>query len=83
MLINYHAFIYNIWILEFMKINNKIPWGLATGTLGITIVGAFNGTALLGLVSITAGALALVTALLAKQQIEKKKLKPELALELK
>jgi asparagine N-glycosylation enzyme membrane subunit Stt3 len=66
-----------------MKINNKISWGLATGALCITIAGAFNGTALLGLVSITAGALALVTALLAKQQIEKKKLKPELALELK
>jgi hypothetical protein len=29
------------------------------------------------------GALALVTALLAKQQIEKKKLKPELMLELR
>jgi hypothetical protein len=38
---------------------------------------------LLGLASITGGALALVTTLLAKQQIEKKKLKPELALKLK
>jgi hypothetical protein len=66
-----------------MKINNKIPWGMAIGTLGITIVGAFNGAALLGLASITGGALALVTALLAKQQIEKKRLKPELAMELK
>jgi hypothetical protein len=42
-----------------MKVNNKIPWGLATG------------------------ALALVTTLLARQQIEKKKLKPELALKLR
>ena len=25
------------------KINNKIPWGLAIGTLGVTIAGAFNG----------------------------------------
>lgn len=66
-----------------MKINNKIPWGLATGTLGITIAGAFNSTELLGLASVTGGALALVTTLLAKQQIEKKKLKPELALKLK
>jgi hypothetical protein len=38
---------------------------------------------LLGLAGTTGGALALVTALLAKQQIEKKKLKPELVLELK
>lgn len=75
MLIYYHQFIYNILASEFMKMNNKIPWGLAIGTLG-------NGTALLGLASTTGGALALVTALLAKQQIEKKKLKPELVLEL-
>jgi hypothetical protein len=65
------------------KINYKIPWGLAIGTLGVTIAGAFNGTALLGVTSVTAGALALVTALLARQQIEKKKLRPELAMGLK
>ena len=65
------------------KINNKIPWGLAVGTLGVTIVGAFNGTTLLGLASVTCGALALVTALLARQQIEKKKLRPQLAIGLK
>ena len=66
-----------------MEINTKIPWGLATGTLGITIVGMFDGTAMLGMASIIGGALALVTALLAKQQIEKKRLKPELMLELR
>jgi hypothetical protein len=66
-----------------MKIHNKIPWGLATGTLGITIAGVFDGTAMLGIASITGGALALLTALFAKQQIEKKKLKPELTLELR
>jgi hypothetical protein len=66
-----------------MEINTKIPWGLAIGTLGITIVGMFDGTAMLGMASIIGGALALVTTLLAKQQIEKKKLKPELMLELR
>ena len=65
------------------KINNKLPWGLAIGTLGVTIAGAFNGTAILGLVSITGGALALVSALLARQQMEKTKLNPELAVKLK
>ena len=65
------------------KINNKIPWGLAIGTLGVTIAGAFNGTAILGLVSITGGAIALVTALLARQQMEKTKLNPELVVKLK
>ena len=57
--------------------------GLATGTIGITTVGIFDGTMMLGMASIVAGALALVTALLAKQQTEKKKLKPELILELR
>ena len=45
--------------------------------------GIFDGIAILGMASIIGGALALVTALLAKQQIEKKKLKPELMLELR
>ena len=66
-----------------IKIYNKIPWGLAVGTLGVTIAGAFNGTAILGLVSITGGAIALVTALLARQQMEKTKFNPELAMKLK
>ena len=65
------------------KINNKIPWGLAIGTLSVTIAGAFNGATLLGLASVTCGALALVTALFARQQIEKKKLRPQLAMGLK
>jgi hypothetical protein len=65
------------------KVNNKIPWGLAIGTLGVTIAGAFNDTAILGLTSVTCGALALVTALFARQQIEKKKFKPELVMGLK
>jgi hypothetical protein len=65
------------------KINNKIPWGLAIGTLGVTIAGAFNGTAIIRLASITGGALALVTALLARQQMDKKNLNPELAVKLK
>jgi hypothetical protein len=66
-----------------MKINNKIPWGLAIGALGVTIGGIVDGIAILGTASIIGGALALVTALLAKQQIEKKKLKPELMFELR
>ena len=65
------------------KIYDKIPWGLTIGTLGVTIAGAFNGTAIIGLVSITGGAIALVTALLARQQMEKTKLNPELAMKLK
>jgi hypothetical protein len=53
-----------------MKVNNKIPRGLATGALGITTAGIFNGTAMLGIGSVVVGALALVTTLLARQQID-------------
>ena len=66
-----------------MEINNRIPWGLATGTLGITIVGMFGGTAILGIASIIGATCALVTALPARQQVEKKKFKPGLILELR
>jgi hypothetical protein len=66
-----------------MKINNKIPGGLPTGTLGITIAGMFGGTAILGIASIIGGTSALVTALSARQQVEKKKFKPKLILELR
>jgi hypothetical protein len=66
-----------------MEIDDKIPWGLATGTLGVTTVGIFDSTMMLGMASVVGGALALVTALMTKQQIEKKKLKPELVLELR
>ena len=66
-----------------MKINNKILWALVTGTFGVTIAGIYAGTGLLGITSIMCGTLALATALLAKQQTEKKKLKPELMMELR
>jgi hypothetical protein len=33
--------------LKVMKVNNKIPWGLATGALGMTTAGIFNGFCLL------------------------------------
>ena len=66
-----------------MKIDNKIPWGLAIGTFGVTTVGIFDGTMMLGMASVVGGALALVAALMTKQQIEKKKLKPEVVLELR
>jgi hypothetical protein len=57
--------------------------GTSYRSLGITTAEIFNGTAMLGIGSVVVGALALVTTLLARQQIEKKKLKPELALKLR
>jgi drug/metabolite transporter superfamily protein YnfA len=66
-----------------MNIKNKIPWTLVMGTVGVTVVGALNGTAIMGIASAIFGGLAMVTALLLRQEIEKKRLKPELAMELR
>ena len=66
-----------------MNIKNKIPWALVTGTADVTIAGAFNGTAIMAIASVILGRSAMVTALLVRQEIEKKKLKPELAVQLR
>ena len=66
-----------------MNIKNKIPWALVMGTAGVTIAGAFNGTAIMGIASVIMGGAAMVTALLVRQGIEKKRLNPKLAMELR
>ena len=66
-----------------MKMNNKIPWALVMGTLGATVTGALNTTVIFGIASVVLGGCALITALLTRQQIEKRKLKPALAEELR
>jgi hypothetical protein len=66
-----------------MKLNNKIPWVLAVGTLGVTTTGVLNTTVIFGIASVVLGGCAMITALLTKQRIEKRKLKPALAEELR
>ena len=66
-----------------MNIKNKIPWTLVIGTAGVTIAGAFNGTAIMGIASVIMGEAAMVTALLVRQGIEEKRLNPKLAMELR
>jgi hypothetical protein len=53
------------------------------GTAGVTIAGAFNGTAIMGITSVIMGGAAMATALLVRQEIEKKRLNPKLAMELR
>jgi hypothetical protein len=66
-----------------MKLNNKIPWALVMATLGVTYAGALNTTVIFGIASVVLGGCAMITALLTRQQIEKRKLKPALAEELR
>jgi hypothetical protein len=56
---------------------------LVMGTAGVTIAGAFNGTAIMGIASVIMGGAAMATALLVRQEIEKKRLNPKLAMELR
>jgi hypothetical protein len=66
-----------------LNIKKKIPWTLVIGTAGVTIAGAFNGTAIMGIASVIMGGSAMMTALLVRQGIEKKRLNPKLAMELR
>ena len=66
-----------------MNIKNKIPWTLVIGTAGVTIAGALNGAAIMGIASVIMGGSAMMTALLLRQEIEKKRLNPKLAVELR
>ncbi|HZE78410.1 MAG TPA: hypothetical protein VE089_07670 [Nitrososphaeraceae archaeon] len=66
-----------------MKLNNKIPWALVMATLGATATGALNTTVIFGIASVVLGGCALITALLTRQRVEKRKLKPALAEELR
>lgn len=66
-----------------MKLNNKIPWALVIATLGATTTGALNTTVIFGIASVVLGGCALITALLTRQRVEKRKLKPALAEELR
>ena len=66
-----------------MNIKNKIPWTLVIGTAGVTIAGALNGTAIMGIASVIMGGSAMTTALLGREEIEKKRLNPKLAVELR
>jgi hypothetical protein len=66
-----------------MKMNNKIPWALVMGTLGATVTGALNTAVIFEIASVVLGGCALITALLTRQQIEKRKLKPALVEELR
>ena len=66
-----------------MNIKIKIPWALVIGTAGVTIAGALNGTAIMGIASVIMGGAAMTTALLVRQEIEKKRLNPKLAVELR
>jgi hypothetical protein len=66
-----------------MNIKLKMVWSLILATEGVTATGAFNGWPVMGVASVILGGIAVTMALLLKQQMEKIKLSPKLAMELR
>jgi hypothetical protein len=66
-----------------MNIKLKLVWSLILATEGVTATGAFNGWPVMGVASVILGGIAVTMALLLKQQMEKIKLSPKLAMELR
>ena len=67
-----------------MNIKRKIVvWSLALAAEGVTVTGAISGWPIMGVVSVILGGTAITMALLLRQQVEKIKLSPKLAMELR
>jgi hypothetical protein len=66
-----------------MSIKNKIIWSLVLAAESVTATGAISGWPIMGVASVILGGTAMTMALLVKQQVEKMKLSPKLAMELR
>ena len=66
-----------------MNIKRKIVWSLALAAEGVTATGAISGWPIMGVASVILGGTAMTMALLVKQKVEKMKLSPKLAMELR
>jgi hypothetical protein len=66
-----------------MNIQRKIVWSLALAAEGVAETGAISGWPIMGVVSVIVGGTAITMALLLRQQAEKIKLSPKLAMELR
>jgi hypothetical protein len=61
----------------------KMVWSMVLAAECVTATGAFNGWPIMGIASVILGGIAITMALLLKQQMEKIKLSPKLAMELR
>jgi hypothetical protein len=72
-----------MYLYNSMSIKNKIAWSLILAAEGVTATGAISGWPIMGAASVIIGGTAMTMALLVKQQVEKIKLSPKLAMELR
>ncbi|MBV9177711.1 MAG: hypothetical protein JO297_11800 [Nitrososphaeraceae archaeon] len=66
-----------------MNIKHKMVWSLVLAAEGVSATGAINGWPIMGVASVILGGMAMIMALLLKHQMEKIKLSPKLAMELR
>jgi hypothetical protein len=66
-----------------MNLIKKISYGFASGTFGITGLGIVDGGQLFAIASIALGGAAMVSALIVRNQIKRKELDKQIAIELR
>jgi hypothetical protein len=66
-----------------MNFIKKISYGFASGTFGITGLGIVDGGQLFAIASIALGGAAMVSALIVRNQIKRKELDKQIAIELR
>ena len=66
-----------------MNFIKNITYGLVGGTFGVTGLGVIDGGQLFAIASVALGGAAMVSALIVRNQIKRKKLNKKLAIEMR
>jgi hypothetical protein len=66
-----------------MNFRKNISYGLVGGTFGVTGLGVVDGGQVFAIASIALGGVAMVSALIVRNQIKRKKLDKKLAIEMR
>jgi hypothetical protein len=66
-----------------MNIIKNMTYGLIGGTYGVTGLGAIDGGQILAIASVTLGGLAMISGLIFRNQLQRKKLDTKVAMEMR
>jgi hypothetical protein len=66
-----------------MNIIKNMSYGLIGGTFGITGLGAIDGGQILAIASVALGGLAMISCLIFRNQLQRKKLDTKVAMEMR
>ena len=79
----YHEFIYLILPFLTMNTTRRITCALVTATFGALALGALNGQPSFGVASVILGGAAMLGSLMVRQQVQRKKLRSQIAIMLR